>query len=80
VQAPYTPRAYWRARETHNTCRRRLSCWRKRFKISLEVTVLDVAAPLMVVLDGDATLLSPGTADELITEVGRRDAWQHARN
>jgi hypothetical protein len=31
--------------------------------------------PLTVVLDGDATILSPATADELIAEVGRRDAW-----
>jgi hypothetical protein len=36
-------------------------------------------APLMVVLDGDATILYPTMAYELITEVSRRDAWQHAR-
>jgi hypothetical protein len=63
----------------HNTCHKCLSCWRKRFKISLEVATLDVAASLTVVLDGDATILSPATTDELIAEVGRHDAWQHTR-
>jgi hypothetical protein len=48
-------------------------------QISLEVAALDVAAPLTVAFDGDATILSPAMVDELITEVGRRDAWQHAR-
>jgi hypothetical protein len=62
----------------HNMCRRHLSCWRKRFKISLEVAALDVVAPLTVVLDGDVTILSHVMADELVVEVGHRDAWQHA--
>jgi hypothetical protein len=57
---------------------RRLSCWRTRFKISLEVVDLDVAAPFMVVLDGDATILPPTTVDELIRHARR---WQcmHSR-
>jgi hypothetical protein len=62
----------------HNMCHRRLSCWCKRFKISLEVAALYVAAPLTVAFNGDATILSPTTVDELITKVGHRDAWQHA--
>jgi hypothetical protein len=61
----------------HNTCRRCLSCWRKRFKISLEVAALDVAASFTVALDGDVIILSPMTADELVAEVGHHDAWQH---
>jgi hypothetical protein len=68
------PRACCRARGTHNTRRKCLSCWCKRFKISLKVTT-----PFTMALDGDATILSPVMADELITEVGHRDAWQHAR-
>jgi hypothetical protein len=31
----------------------------------------------MVVLDGDATILPPATADELVTEVGRCDARRY---
>jgi hypothetical protein len=73
------PRAYWRARGTHNTCHRRLSFLCKRFKISLEIAALDVAAPFTVELGGDATILSPVTVDDLITEVSCHDAWQHAR-
>jgi hypothetical protein len=68
------PRACWRVRGTHNKRRRHLSCWRKRFKISLEVTALAVVALLMVAFDGDATILSHAMADELITEVDRCDA------
>jgi hypothetical protein len=68
------PRAYWRARGSHSTRRGPLSCRRKRFKISLEVAALDVAAPLTVVLNGDTTILTPAAADELIAEVGRRNA------
>jgi hypothetical protein len=51
-----------------------LSCWCKRFKISLEVAALDVAAPFTVALNGDATILTPAVADELIAEVYRRNA------
>jgi hypothetical protein len=47
-------------------------------KISLKVVVLDVATPFMVALNGDATILPPAMADELIMEVGRRNAWQYA--
>jgi hypothetical protein len=46
----------------------------KRFKISLEVVALDDLAPLTVALDGDATILSPATADELVVDVGHHDA------
>jgi hypothetical protein len=46
----------------------------KRFKISLEVAALDDLAPLTVALDGDATILSPATADELVVDVGHHDA------
>jgi hypothetical protein len=59
--------------------RNRLPCWHKRFKISHEVATLDVVAPFTMALDDDATILSPVTVDELTTEVGCRDAWQHAR-
>jgi hypothetical protein len=34
--------------------------------------------PFTVALDDDVTILSPTTVDELIEEVGRHDAWQHA--
>jgi hypothetical protein len=51
-----------------------LLCRRKRFKISLEVAALDVAAPLTVVLNGDATILALVAADELIVEVARLNA------
>jgi hypothetical protein len=54
--------------------RMRHSCWRKRFKMSLEVAALDVATPLTVALDGDVTILPPMTVNELITEVDCRDA------
>jgi hypothetical protein len=37
--------------------RKNFSCRRKRFKISLEVAALDVAAPFTVALDGDVTIL-----------------------
>jgi hypothetical protein len=33
----------------------------------------------MMALDGDATILSPATVDELIAQVCRRDAWQRTR-
>jgi hypothetical protein len=59
--------------------RNRLPCWHKRFKISHEVATLDVAVPFTMALDDDATILSPAMVDELTTEVGCRDAWQHAR-
>jgi hypothetical protein len=61
----------------HNTCHRRLSCWRKRFKILLEVAALDVVAPFMMALNGDVPILSPAMVDDLVMEVGRHDAWQH---
>jgi hypothetical protein len=51
----------------------------KRFKISLEVATLDVAAPFTMALDGDATILPSATTDELITEVGHCDARWYAR-
>jgi hypothetical protein len=50
----------------HNTRCRRLSCRRKRFKISLVVAAVDVVAPFTVALDGDATILSHAMVDELI--------------
>jgi hypothetical protein len=50
-----------------------------RFKISLEVAALDVVAPFMVALNGDATILTPTATDELIAEVGHRNARQYAR-
>jgi hypothetical protein len=59
---------------SHSARRGRLSCWCKRFKIPLEVAALDVAVPFMVVLNGDATILAPTMADELIMEVARRNA------
>jgi hypothetical protein len=78
VQAPYTPRTRWRARGSHSTHRGCLSCWRKRFKISLEVAALDVAMPFTVVLNGDATILAPVVADDLV-EIDRHNAWQYVR-
>jgi hypothetical protein len=56
-----------------------LSCRRKRFKISLEVAALDVAAPFTVVLNGDATILTSVVVDELIAEVVHHNAQQYAR-
>jgi hypothetical protein len=58
--------------------RGRLSCRRKRFKTSLEVAALDVAAPFTVALNGDATILAPAVADELIMEVSHHNAWRYA--
>jgi hypothetical protein len=74
VQAPYTPKAHWRARGAHSRRRECLSCRRNRFKISLEVAALDVAAPFTVALNGDATILTPVAADELVAKVGHRNA------
>jgi hypothetical protein len=51
-----------------------LSCRRKRFKISLEVAALDVAAPFTVALNGDATILTSVVVDELIVEVVHHNA------
>jgi hypothetical protein len=48
-------------------------------KISLEVAALDVAASFTVALNGDATILASAAADELVAEVGRRNAQQYAR-
>jgi hypothetical protein len=56
-----------------------LSCRRKRFKISLEVAALDVATPFKVALNGDATILAPAAADELVAEACRRNARQYER-
>jgi hypothetical protein len=78
VQASYTPRACWRARGSHSTHRGCLSCRRKRFKISLEVAALDVVAPFTVVLNGDATILTPTVTDELVTEFGHHNTQQYA--
>jgi hypothetical protein len=58
--------------------RGRLSCRHKRFKISLKVAALDVVAPFTVSLNGDATILSPTAADELVAKVDRRNACQYA--
>jgi hypothetical protein len=55
----------------------RLSCRRKRFKISLEIVALDVAVPFTVALNGDVTILAPAVADELVVEVGCRNARQY---
>jgi hypothetical protein len=52
----------------------RFSCRRKIFKISLEVTALNVAAPFTVALNGNATILPSVTVDELVIEVGCYDA------
>jgi hypothetical protein len=38
---------------------------------------LDVAAPFTVALNGDVTILAPTMADELIVEVGCRNAQQY---
>jgi hypothetical protein len=78
VQVTYTPRASWRVRG-RITRAAGASHAGARFKISLEVAALDFVAPFTVALDGDATVLSPAMVDVLITEVDRRDAWQHAR-
>jgi hypothetical protein len=43
------------------------------------VATLDVAAPFTVALNGDVTILTPVVADELVAEVGRRNAQQYAR-
>jgi hypothetical protein len=59
-----SPGAYWRARGIDSTHRRCLSCRCKRFKISLEVAALDVVAPFMVALNGDAIVAAPMMADE----------------
>jgi hypothetical protein len=40
----------------------------------LEVAALDVAAPFTVALNGDAIIVAPTAADELIMEVDRRNA------
>jgi hypothetical protein len=58
--------------------RRHLSCQCKRFKISLEVVALDVAAPFTVAPNGDATIVAPTMADELIAEVGCHNGRQYA--
>jgi hypothetical protein len=50
----------------------------QEIKISLEVVALDVAGSFMVVLNGDATILAPAAVDELIAEVGCRNARQYA--
>jgi hypothetical protein len=63
----------------HDMRGRCFSCKRKRFKISLEVVTLDVVAPFMVALDGDATILPHETVDELIAEVDRCDARWHVQ-
>jgi hypothetical protein len=55
-------------------CHMHLSFLCKRFKISLEIAALDVAAPFTVELGGDATILSPVMVDDLITGVSCHDA------
>jgi hypothetical protein len=40
---------------------------------------LDVVVSFIVVLNGDATILTPTVADELVAEVGRDNAQQYAR-
>jgi hypothetical protein len=63
----------------NSMCRGRLSCRRKRFKISLEDAALDVVAPFTVALNGGVTILTPTTTDELIAEVTRHNTRQYAR-
>jgi hypothetical protein len=70
-------RARWRARESHSTRCGSLSCRCKRFKISLEVAALDVAAPFTMALNGDTTIRAPTVMDELVVEVRRRNAQQY---
>jgi hypothetical protein len=74
VQAPYTPKPTGELGGPHSRRRECLSCRRNRFKISLKVAALNVAAPFTVALNGDATILAPVAADELVAKVGHRNA------
>jgi hypothetical protein len=63
---------------SHSMRHGRLWCRCKRVKISLEIAALDLAVPFTVALNGDATILTPASTNELITEVGHHNAQQYA--
>jgi hypothetical protein len=52
----------------------RFSCRSERIELPLEVTTLDVAAPLALTLDGDVAIFNIMTAVEFSPEVSHSDA------
>jgi hypothetical protein len=67
----HEPRGARRACNAHS---RRYLHRRKGVKLPLEVTALDVATPLTLVLDGNAAIFAITTVIELNPKVGHHDA------